>query len=50
MGKDKKPELHISKDDFIDITTTPIATPAVRKEIEQQVEASEQFKIVIDEQ
>ena len=51
MGKEiEKPKLHISQNDFIDITTTNVTTPAVSAEIEHQVETSEQFEIVIDKQ
>lgn len=50
MAKDiKNPELHISQTDFADITETDVATPAVREEIEHQIESAEDFKIVIDE-
>ena len=51
MGKEiEKPKLHISQNDFVDITTTNVTTPAVSAEIEHQVETSEQFEIVIDKQ
>lgn len=45
----QKSKLHISQNDFIDIITTAVATPAVREEIEHQVESSEDFEIVINE-
>ena len=49
MNDIEKPELHILQNDFVDITTTAVATPAVRKEIEHQIESAEDFKIVINE-
>lgn len=50
MAKDiKNPELHISQNDFIDIITTAVATPVLSNEIEHQVESSEDFEIVINE-
>jgi hypothetical protein len=45
----QKPKLHISQNDFVDITTTAVATPAVSKEIEHQIESAEDFKIVVNE-
>lgn len=45
----QKSKLHISQNDFIDIITTAVATPAVREEIEHQVESSEDCEIVINE-
>lgn len=48
MNDIEKPELHILQNDFVDITTTAVATPAVREEIEHQVESSEDFEIVIE--
>lgn len=50
MNDIEKPELHILQNDFVDITTTNVTTPAVSAEIEHQVETSEQFEIVIDKQ
>ena len=43
MNDIEKPELYILQNDFVDITTTAVATPAVRDEIEHQVESSEDF-------
>ena len=46
----QKPKLHISQNDFVDITTTAVATPVLSNEIEHQVVSSEDFDIEIDNQ
>lgn len=49
MGKEmEKPKLHISQNDFIDITMTDVTTPVVCNEIENQMKNPEHYEIVVD--
>lgn len=44
----QKSKLHISQNDFIDITMTDITTPVVCNEIESQMKTPEHYEIVVD--
>lgn len=44
----QKPKLHISQNDFIDITMTDVTTPVVCNEIESQMKNPEHYEIVVD--
>lgn len=46
----KKPKLHISQNDFVDIIMTDAALPVVKQEIEQQLETPEHYEIVVDKE
>ena len=49
MEKDvQKSKLHISQNDFIDITMTDVTTPVVCNEIENQMKNPEHYEIVVD--